>query len=135
MANVSTAQYTPVVGSKRPRVVGESKTGGRTACSVRSPMSSDSPSMTQRQRSSGKSKQLVCRSTIAQLHTSVAFGQAVITSSRLPLWSTSSWERKIQRTSSGSTSENTSSSHCSRFAGVPVSTIIGSAPRITIELR
>ena len=91
--------------------------------------------MTQRHRSSGNSKQLVCRSTIAQLHTSVAFGHTVITSSRLPLWSTSSWLRNTQRTSSGSTRENASRSHCSRFAGVPVSTIIGSRPRITIELR
>ena len=89
-------------------------------------MSSDSPSITQRQRSSGKSKQLVCRSTIAQLHTNVAFGHAVITWSRLPLWSTSSCDRNTQRTSSGSTSENTSSSHWVRFAGVPVSTITGS---------
>ena len=56
-------------------------------------------------------------------------------SSRLPLWSTSSWERKIHRTSFGSTSENTSLIHWSRFAGVPVSTIIGSLPTITIEFR
>jgi hypothetical protein len=47
----------------------------------------------------------------------------------------SSWERKIHRTSAGSTSENTSSSHCFRFAIVPVSTITGSAPRMTIEFR
>ena len=39
-------------------------------------MSSDSPSMTQRHRSSGNSKQFVCRSIIAQLHTSCAFGHA-----------------------------------------------------------
>ena len=90
--------------------------------------------MTQRHRSSGKSKQFVWRSTIAQLHTSFAFGHAVITSSRLPLWSTSSCERNTHLTSSGSTSENASSSHCLRFAGVPVSTITGSSPRITIEL-
>ena len=44
---------------EQPRVVGESKTGGRNACNVRSPMSSVSPSMTHWQRSSGKSKQLV----------------------------------------------------------------------------
>ena len=74
VAKVSTAQYTLVVGSYRPRVVGESYTGGRSACSVRSPTSNDSPSITHRQRSSGKSKQFVWRSTIAQLHTSVAFG-------------------------------------------------------------
>ena len=49
------------------------------------------------------------------------------------MWSPSSWERKIQRTSSGSTTENTFSSHCSRCIGAPVSTITGSAPRITME--
>jgi hypothetical protein len=77
----------------------------------------------------------VWRSIIAQLQTSLAFGQAVITSSRLPVWSTSSCDKKTQRTSVGSTRENTSFSHCSRLAGVPVSTIIGWAPRITIEFR
>ena len=50
------------------------------------------------------------------------------------MWSTSSCERKIHRTSSGSTSAKTSSSHCLRLAGVPVSTITGSEPRMTIEL-
>src|SRR4051794_34388165 len=74
VANASTAQYTPVLGSYSPRVAGESNTGGRNACRVRSPASNDSPSATQRHRSSGKSKQVVCRSTIAQLQTSVAFG-------------------------------------------------------------
>src|SRR6185436_6987955 len=59
VANESTAQYTPVVGSNRPRVVGESYTGGRMATMVRSPMSNDSPSLTHRQRSSGKLKQFV----------------------------------------------------------------------------
>src|SRR5829696_6750863 len=98
-------------------------------------MSRVSPSMTHRQRSSGKSKQFVWRSIMAQLHTSCAFGQAVITWSRLPVWSTSSCDRKTQRTSVGSTIEKASFSHCSRLAGVPVSTIIGSAPRITIEFR
>src|SRR5215471_8880251 len=34
VANVSTDQYTPVVGSNKPRVVGESNTGGRLATSV-----------------------------------------------------------------------------------------------------
>jgi hypothetical protein len=72
---------------------------------------------------------------MAQLHTTRAFGHAVSASSRLPVWSTSSCDRKIQRTSSGSTSENTSWSHCWRLAGVPVSTITGSGPRITMEFR
>ena len=97
-------------------------------------MSIDSSCMTHRHRSIGKLKQFVCRSTIAQLHTSLALGHALITWSRLPVWSTSSCDRNTQRTSSGSTSENTSLSHCLRLAGVPVSTIIGSWPRITIEL-
>ena len=70
---------------------------------VRSPMSNDSSCMIQRHRSSGKLKQLVCRSTMAQLHTSLALGQRSITSSRLPLWSTSSCDRNTQCTSSGST--------------------------------
>ena len=135
MANESTAQYTPVIGSNSPRVVGESYTGGRIAKRVRSPMSSVSPSMIQRQRGSGKSKQFVCRSIIAQLHTSCAFGHALKVSSRFPVWSTSSCDKKIHRTFFGSTSENTSFNHCSRFAIVPVSTIIGSAPRITNEFK
>ena len=77
----------------------------------------------------------MCRSTIAQLQTTWALGQAANASSRLPVWSMSSCDRKIHRTSSGSTSEKTSASHCVRFPGVPVSTITGSAPRITIEFR
>ena len=116
-------------------MVGESNTGGRIATQrAVADVEADSPSMIQRQRSSGKSKQFVWRSIIAQLHTSFAFGHAVIASSRLPVWSTSSCDKKIQRTSFGSTSSNTSFSHCSRFAGVPVSTMTGSLPRITIEL-
>src|SRR5687767_11652142 len=134
VANVSTAQYTLVLGSYSPRVVGESNTGGRIATNDRSPTSNDSPSVTQRHRRRGKSKQFVWRSTMAQLHTTVAFVQAVNASSRLPVWSTSSWDRKIHLTSFGSTIENTSSCHCLRFAGVPVSTTTGSDPRITIEL-
>ena len=51
-----------------------------------------------------------------------------------PTWSPSSWDRKIQRTSSGSTSENTCSSHRRRWTGAPVSTMIGSLPRTSIEL-
>ena len=107
----SWANRTPVVGSR--------------AASGRPRRTTHRPS-THRHRSSGKSKQFVWRSTMAQLHTRVAFGHADSASSRLPVWSTSSCERKIHRTSSGSTSEKTSSSHCVRFAGVPVSTITGS---------
>ena len=76
----------------------------------------------------------MCRSTSAQLATNVAFAQTLITSSRLPVWSMSSWEMNTHFTSSGSTSENASSSHCLRLAIVPVSTITGSAPVMTIEL-
>ena len=50
-----------------------------------------------------------------------------------PVWSPSSCDRKIQRTSSGSTTEKTFSSHSSRCTGAPVSTMTGSAPRMTIE--
>ena len=69
-----------------------------------------------------------------KLPISVAFGQRSRASSRPPVWSPSSWERKIQRTSSGSTTENTFSSHSSRCTGAPVSTMTGSAPRMTMEL-
>ena len=51
------------------------------------------------------------------------------------MWSTSSWERNTHFTSSGSTMPNTSSRNCSRFAGVLVSMMTGSLPRITIEFR
>jgi hypothetical protein len=50
------------------------------------------------------------------------------------VWSLSSWERNTQRTSSGSTREKTCSSQRSRWIGAPVSTMIGSAPRMSIEL-
>ena len=63
--------------------------------------------------------------------TSVACGHRSSTASRLPMWSWSSWERKTQRTSSGSTTEKTYASHASRTSEQPVSTITGSAPRIT----
>ena len=61
----------------------------------------------------------------------VALGQRVSTTSRLPVWSWSSWDRKIHRTSSGSTTENACSSQASRTSAEPVSTSIGSRPRIT----
>ena len=51
--------------------------------------------------------------------------------SRLPVWSWSSWDRKIHRTSSGSTTEKACSSQASRTSAEPVSTSIGSRPRIT----
>ena len=136
VANVSTAQYTPVVGSNSPRVVGESNTGGRSACSVRSPTSSDSPSMTHRQRSSGKSKQFVWRSTIAQLHTSCRV-RARASSPRRGC-RCGRRRRATGRSSARPRARRARTrprSHCSRFAGVPVSTITGSSPRITIELR
>src|SRR4051794_17538090 len=134
-ANESTPQYTPVFWSNSPRVVGESHTGGCTAVRSRSPIENVSPSLTQRQRSSGNSNALLWRSSIAQLHTSVAFGHAVSTSSRLPVWSTSSCERYTHFTSAGSTRLKTSSRNCLRFAIVPVSRINGSSPLITIEFR
>ena len=43
------------------------------------------------------------------------------------MWSWSSWERKIHRTSSGSTTEKACSSQASRTSAEPVSTSIGSA--------
>jgi hypothetical protein len=52
----STDQYTRVVVSSRPRVVGLSKKGGRTATRVRSPAWKLSPSRTQRTRSNGIQK-------------------------------------------------------------------------------
>ena len=48
-----------------------------------------------------------------------------------PMWSWSSWVMTIQRTSSGSTTENARSAQSSRTSAHPVSTITGSAPRIT----
>ncbi len=51
------------------RVVGEYAPGSRRATSWRSPTSNASPSFTHRQRSSGKLKQFVWRSTIAHVHT------------------------------------------------------------------
>ena len=74
------------------------------------------------------------RSIENQLVTRVAFGQRSSTWGRLPVWSMSSWDRKIQRTSLGSTMPNTVSSHADRVTAGPQSTIIGSAPVITIEL-
>ena len=47
------------------------------------------------------------------------------------MWSWSSCDRKIQRTSSGSTTEKTFCSHWSRPKSTLVSMITGSAPRIT----
>ena len=47
------------------------------------------------------------------------------------MWSWSSWDRKIQRTSSGSTTENTLSSQASRPNSTLVSTMTGSRPVIT----
>src|SRR5262249_16557085 len=132
VANASTPQYTPVDWSKRPRVVGESHTGGRIARNVRSPASKLSPSLTQRTLVNGNSNGLLCRSSIAQLHTMVAFGHASITSSRLPVWSTSSCDKYTHLTSAGSTRLNASSRNCLRFAIVFVSRMIGSLPLITI---
>ena len=57
--------------------MGESNTGGRTACSVRSPTSSDSPSPTQRWRVGGTASDAPIRSTMNQLMTAVAFGASV----------------------------------------------------------
>ena len=71
------------------------------------------------------------RPVMAKLATSVAFGHRSSTASRLPRWSWSSWESTIQRTSTGSTSEKTCSSHAARTRAEPVSTIAGSRPRIT----
>ena len=51
----------------------------------------------------------------------------------LPMWSPSSWERNTQRTSAGSTIDDTASSHCSRCSGAPVSTTTGCSARITSE--
>ena len=89
--------------------------------------------MAQRHLGSGDSKQLVCRSTIAQLQTSCAFGHAASVCSRFPVWSISSCDKWIQRPLSGSTRDNTSFNHRSRLAIVPVSTIMGSAPKMTSE--
>ena len=119
VANVSTAQYTPVVGSYRPRVVGESNTGGRIACSVRSPTSNDSPCTTQRQRSQREVEAV----RVAFDHRPVAHERRVRTRRQRLVEVAGVIDVVVReedpRTSSGSTSENTSSSHCLRFAGVP----------------
>jgi hypothetical protein len=115
-------------------VVGASKIGGRTATSVRSPTSTLSPGLTHRIRSNGSSIARLTRSTVNQFVTSVAWGQTSKTAVRLPEWSWSSWDRKTQRTSAGSTMENAASIHSERDSSFPVSTITGSAAVITIEL-
>ncbi|HYD08894.1 MAG TPA: hypothetical protein VEA78_02225 [Acidimicrobiales bacterium] len=66
--------------------------------------------------------------------TSVAFGARSRTSSRLPVWSWSSWLMNTQRTSARSTTLPTASNQASRLSALPVSTITGSAPTITDEL-
>src|SRR5690606_36393949 len=134
LANPSADQYTPVVGSNSPRVVGASYTGGRTVMSVRSPTSSRSSSPTQRWRSGGTPSAAPIRSRINQLTTTIAFGAGATSASRLPVWSTSSWVRNTHRMSCGSTIENTSARNVARFSGIPVSTTTGSADRITIAL-
>jgi len=134
-AKVSTIHIAAVVGSYRPRVVGPSKIGGLKSCRTRSPTSSRPPGSIQRMRSSGRAGfSRASRSTLKKFVTSVAAGQRSSTSSRPPVWSPSSWERKIQRTSSGSTTEKTFSSHSMRCSGAPVSTMTGCCPRMTIEL-
>jgi len=69
-----------------------------------------------------------------KLVTNVADGHIAKASATPPMWWPSSCDRKIQRTSSGSTSEKTCSSHRRRWTGAPVSTMIGSLPRISSEL-
>jgi hypothetical protein len=69
-----------------------------------------------------------------KLVTTVAEGHIAKASASPPTWSPSSCDKKIQRTSSGSTNEKTCSSHDSRWTGAPVSTMIGSRPRIRSEL-
>ena len=115
---------------RTPRVAGESNIGGRTAVRVRSPRSRlrrDPASAAVRSGTAVAAE----AGRMAKLATSVAFGHRSSTASRLPMWSWSSWDRTIQRTSSGSTSEVTWSIHASRTRSEPVSTITGSAPRIT----
>ena len=75
------------------------------------------------------------RSHMNQLTIAVAFGAASINALRLPVWSTSSWLMNTHLMSSGSTMLNTSSRYWSRFSPTPVSTTIGSAALMTIELR
>ncbi len=60
---------------------------------MRSPTENDSPSFTQRMRSRGKMVSAAIRSTLNQFVTSVAFWHISSTVVRLPVWSTSSWER------------------------------------------
>ena len=75
------------------------------------------------------------RKDSARLVMTTARGQRSSASTRLPEWSLSLWETKIQRSSSGSTRENRSSKNSARFVTMPVSTRIGSAARISMELR
>ena len=115
--------------------MGESKIGGRTATSVRSPASNDSPGLTHRMRSSGSSIARCVRSTVNQLVTSVAFGQASRTAGEVAdvvvivvgqedpadVGRVDDRERGAPSTPCGDSS-------------LPVSTITGSAPVMTIEL-
>ena len=114
-------------------MVGPSKIGGRNRCRRRSPASNELPSSSQIMRSIGsaRSGSRAARSVLKKLVTTVALGARSRKSAMLPMWSPSSWDRKTQRTSSGSTTVDTASSHCSRCNGAPVSTTTGSSARIT----
>jgi hypothetical protein len=74
-------------------VVGLSNTGGVIETSSRSPAVKRSPSFTHRMRCIGSCMAAASRSTMNQVVTSVALGHRSSTSSTLPVWSWSSWER------------------------------------------
>ncbi len=64
--------------------------GGRTACSVRSPTSNDSPSLIHRCRVGGTASDAPMRSVMNQFTMSVALGHTSISAFTFPVWSTSS---------------------------------------------
>ena len=95
-----------------------------------------SPSSTVRMRSCGIPNEVHSRPDVAQLMTAVALEHSSIASAQIAdVRSSSRCVAKIERTSSGSTSENTSSNQMSRLMTMPVSTMTGWAARITSELK
>ena len=95
-----------------------------------------SPSSIVRMRSRGIPNQVHSRPDAAQVMTAVALGHNSIASAKISdVGSSSRCVAKIQRTSFGSTSENMSSNQMSWLMTMPVSTMTGSAARITSELK
>ena len=105
--NESAAQSSRCELSNSPRVAGESNIGGRTAvqravADVERLAGVDPAHPLERQLDVAEQP----RDDREVAHERRVAGTARARASRLPMWSWSSCERKIQRTSSGSTTEN-----------------------------